>query len=619
MKKLFVFLLAAAMVLGTLAGCGTAETTESAAANETVSAEQAESTSDQDAVESDAPPASDTVSSDVTEMEDAEGAEDPDEPEDFTASNANHDYAPFRAMLRTLTTELPITEDPVTLTYFLGFETNTLNYIPTGDLMDHQIWAWLRDNTGVNIELQVVDKTSESEKFNLMIASGEYADMFSSAGYTAGVEAAYDEDIVIDLGSYLEENMPNYWRIIHSDQNLLEDVMDGRRFLCVYAVSDQCANPSGEGTFIRMDWLEDLGLDVPRTYDELTSVLEAFKTEKGALEPMSMFNTVSMNNGLLMGGYGSIAELSTNGMGTNIRSGFYQVDGEVIYGATADGTRKYLSWLHDLNERGLISFENMQARETNPFSDMNAGEAARGETGYIFSNQPFGGNYSTMAADQYGDTECNWWPVQDVAEHAGDHIPFYEETRLSGMNLVISSQCENVETALQFLDYGYSYEGSVLYNFGFQKGSGQGSYETWDYDENGEPKFDGAVMNSIASTNIASSVVATKDLMGVVFDTRLSFEFGERELSCFDAWSTNKGTECNLGTDTALTSDENVEASSLYSDILTYVATSVLQFINGDLDINDDTVWLNYVSTVESMNLSDLTSIVQTAYDRAHS
>ena len=227
-----------------------------------------------------------------------------------------------------------------------------------------------------------------------------------------------------------------------------------------------------------------------------------------------------------------------------------------------------------------------------------------------------------MAADQYGDSECNWWPVQDVAEEAGQTIPFFEETSLvdstGATALSISSQCDNVEVALQFLDYGYSYEGSLLYNFGFQKGSGH-DVETWDFDDEGVPTFDAAVMNSIATTNIASSVISTKDLAGVVFDARLAFEFGERELSCFDAWSTNKNTNNILGSDTVLTSEEMTEASAIYSDIITYVGTSALQFINGDLDIDDDAVWESYVADIEGMGIADLTAIVQTAYDRVNS
>lgn len=610
-KRILAILLAAAMLLCVCAGCGNG--TSSADSTPVEASGAAQEAPEQN----DAP-----VPAESGSVEEGSAAEASTESGDNTEANANMDFAPHQAMLKELTTQLPVTDEEVTLTYLLGFESNSLNYIDGGDLMNHQVWTWLRENTGVTIDLTVVERTNESDKFNLMIASGEYTDLMNMGNYSAGVEAAYEEDIIIELGDYLETEMPNYSKIIHSDQNILKDVQDGDMFLKIYPIKDQVANPMGLGAFVRMDWLEDLDMEVPQTYDELTDVLRAFKSEKKAAEPMAMFNTVSMQNGLLSGGFGSLAELSSNGMGTNFANSFYQEDGEVIYGATADGTRKYLSWLHKLSGEGLINFENMQNRETNPFSDMNAGYAADGTNGYIFSNQPFGGNYTTMAADQYGDDKCNWWPVQDVAEEAGQTIPFFEENSLvdsSGAAAIsISSQCKDVEAALRFLDYGYSYDGSVLYNFGFQKGSGH-EVETWDFNDEGIPAFDAEVMNGIATTNIASSIIATKDLAGVVFDARLAFEFGERELSCFDAWSTNKNTNNVLGSDVQLTAEENTDASAIYSDIITYVGTSALQFINGDLDVDDDADWDSYVSTVESMNLAGLTEIIQTAYDRANS
>ena len=615
MKKncTLALLLVLAMVMTCLTGCGSTAASSAPAASEQSASAPVEA--------SKAP----TAPAPADQAEEASTFEPdsamPEEATDFTEANANNDYTGWREMLKTLHTELPITEDPVTLTYFLGYETAGLTYIEGNDLENQQVWKWLAENTGVKMDLTVVDKANETDKFNLMIASGDYTDLMNISNYAAGPEAALNEDIIIDLGDYLEENMPNYSTIIHADQNVYSKVQDADMFLRIYPIKDQNANPGSIGTFVRMDWLEDLGLDVPTTYDELTDVLTAFKNEKGAIEPMSLFNTVSMQNGLLMGGFGSMAELSANAMGTDFSASFYQEDGKVVYGAAQDGTRKYLSWLHKLYDQGLINFENMQNRDVNPFGDLNAGEASRGETGYIFSNQPFGGNYSTMAADN-GDPNCNWWPVQDVAEVSGQTIPFYEETSMvdttGAANISISSQCEDVETALQFLDYGYSYEGGLLYNYGFEEGSGH-DVETWYYDDNNEPMFDGAALLSVAeSTNLASGVVATKDLAGVVYDTRLSFEFGERELSCFDAWSTNKNGSNNLGSDVVLTSEESTEASAIYSDIITHVATSALQFINGAQDVDDDAVWDAYVKSIEDMNIDGLTEIIQTAYDRVN-
>ena len=614
-KKLLALLLVLSVICTVLTGCGGAQTSSAPAgssAQETAGAAP-EAPSEKTEAPAPAAPGSGEESAAPEEAE--------PETMDFTESNAAMDFTGFQEMLKTLTTELPVVDQPETLTYFFGYESSVLNYLPGGELQNHQIWSALEDLTGVHVEMTIVDASTATDKLNLMLASGDFTDLMNMSSYTSGVDAAYEQEIILDLGDQLEANMPNYWTIIHSDQKLLGEVQDSGKFLAIYPIKDEVANPQDMGPFVRMDWLEDLNMEVPTTYDELTKVLEVFKSEKNCAEPMSLYNTVSMNDGLLMGGFGSMAELSTNGLSGNALNGYYQEDGHVIYGATADGTRKFLSWLHMLYEKGLIDFENMQNRMINPFSELTAVACAQGDTGYMFSNQPFGGNYSVMAASDYGDPGCNWWPVQDVGETPGQEIPFFEEVTLVdniATILCVSTQCENVETALKFLDYGYSYAGSLLYNFGYQKGSGH-EIESWDFNAEGRPEFDPAVFEQFGATAIGSSVLATKDLGGVIVDTRLAFEFGDRENACFDAWKTNKRPANILGSATQFTAEEGQEAAGIYSDILTHVSTSVLQFINGDLDVDDDSVWKGYVSEIEAMDLGRLTEIVQTAYDRASS
>ena len=614
-KKLLALLLVLSVICTLLTGCGGAQTSSAPAGS---SAQETAGTAPEAPSEkTEAPaPAAPGSSEESAAPEEAEP-----EPMDFTESNAAMDFTGFQEMLKTLTTELPVVDQPETLTYFFGYESSVLNYLPGGELQNHQIWSALEDMTGVHVEMTIVDSSTATDKLNLMLASGDFTDLMNMSSYTSGVDAAYEQEIILDLGDQLEANMPNYWTIIHSDQKLLGEVQDSGKFLAIYPIKDEVANPQDMGPFVRMDWLEDLNMEVPTTYDELTKVLEAFKSEKNCAEPMSLYNTVSMNDGLLMGGFGSMAELSTNGLSGNALNGYYQEDGHVVYGATADGTRKFLSWLHMLYEKGLIDFENMQNRMINPFGELTAVACAQGDTGYMFSNQPFGGNYSVMAASDYGDPGCNWWPVQDVGETPGQEIPFFEEVTLVdniATILCVSTQCENVETALKFLDYGYSYAGSLLYNFGYQKGSGH-EIESWDFNAEGRPEFDPAVFEQFGATAIGSSVLATKDLGGVIVDTRLAFEFGDRENACFDAWKTNKRPANILGSATQFTAEEGQEAAGIYSDILTHVSTSVLQFINGDLDVDDDSVWKGYVSEIEAMDLGRLTEIVQTAYDRASS
>ena len=152
-KCTLALLLVLAMVMTCLAGCGSNAASASASAEQSVSAP---------AEASKAPAAPETAS-----QPEADSTAEPDSaidegPADYTEANANNDYDGWREMLKTLHTELPITEDPVTLTYFLGYETSGLSYIEDNNLENQQVWKWLAENTGVNMELTVVDKTSET-------------------------------------------------------------------------------------------------------------------------------------------------------------------------------------------------------------------------------------------------------------------------------------------------------------------------------------------------------------------------------------------------------------------------------------------------------------------------
>ena len=144
-KCTLALLLVLAMVMTCLAGCGS-----SAASSASAAAEQSAS-APAEASEAPATPAP------ADQAEEASAAEPdsamPEETTDFTEANANNDYEGWREMLKTLHTELPITEDPVTLTYFLGYETSGLTYIEGGELENQQVWKWLAENTGVKMAL----------------------------------------------------------------------------------------------------------------------------------------------------------------------------------------------------------------------------------------------------------------------------------------------------------------------------------------------------------------------------------------------------------------------------------------------------------------------------------
>lgn len=528
------------------------------------------------------------------------------EPAPETDISGGIDFTTHKQLLQGLHTSLPISNDDITLDYWLAFETAQLVYIEGSDLNNHHIFANMKELTGVDINIIMNDRTTAQEKFNLMAASASYPDIIPAQMYMTGTTSAYEDDVIIDLSDLIPEYAPNYWTILNSNEDIMAGVKtDTDMLLEFYRIKDEVATPANAGAFIRMDWLEKLSMDVPVTYDDLYDVLTAFKTEFGASEPMMLFSTIAPTGGCLIGGYGVNAVLTADQMGGSAINSYFQMDGEVVYGATQEGTREFLQMLNKFYSEGLIS-EELLTRDVNPFADTTAGYCSTGKVGYFHSNQPFGGVYSGMSEDP----DINFWPVRDVVKNEGDIIPFFEEITLVDQAMIaITTACKYPEIAVAWADYWYSYEGYLLSNYGIE-----GVH--WEFDNEGTPQYIPEALEGYDSVNLAFATFTSQDLPNVKADNRLAFSFSDRDNACFEAWSTDKTNDYNIGSKAVFTTEESEAASQIYNDIITYTSECAFKFVNGDLNLEGD--WDTYVNTVESMNLAALTKIVQGAYDRAY-
>ena len=64
------------------------------------------------------------------------------------------------------------------------------------------------------------------------------------------------------------------------------------------------------------------------------------------------------------------------------------------------------------------------------------------------------------------------------------------------------------------------------------------------------------------------------------------------------------------------TTEEADELDEIAQNIPTFVNESFTAFFTGTKDINDDTVWAQYLSDLETYNLSRILEIRQNCYDR---
>ena len=583
MKRILALLLVLSMMF-CLAACGGNSESASASVSAEASAEA---------------PAEEAPEVPAEEVPEAPQEETPAEeavPEEAIAEEepAVDENAPLTAILDTLEpVELPITEDDVLLEVWMAAP-GTVSSVQ--DLANtNPTWAEVQARTGVGITFLMGNFFTQMDDFNLMAAAGDFPAIMNGAAnlYASGPDAAIEQEIFLNMVDMLEEYAPNYWAIINSREGLLEDVSTPEgNIIAFYSLYDYAKYGLGDkGYLIRQDWLDKLGLDMPKTYDQLENALTLFKDEMGADSAFTL-PTSGMQD-FVMGGFG-------------VGSTFYVENGsEIKFGPMEEGFKEYLQLMNKWYESGLIYKDFYSYANEIMFdgTDMiGAGEVALyyNETGTM-----------TSYAEYANDPDFLVKGIAPVTKEEGGtaYMTEFTPTFVDNSRWTITTNCEEPEIAIQVCDYLFSKEGILLCNFGVEG-------VTFEYVD-GKPQFTDLIMNNPDGYAYRDAVALNViDGAGTVFDPlRGASNYSAEQLSSWDDW-----TNANLDYSKALPSkemlnvDEKSEYAALYSDIETFLSEAIIKYIIGDFSF--DTYDTDFVGMLESMNIQECIDLYQGALDR---
>lgn len=572
-KKLAALLLSMCMLLSLLAACGN----DSAASGSSAASSSAPAPEQTASAETEAPPAE-------------EAASEPSAQEETTA------VWPENALGNV---DLPLTDDPVDVTIWMGVNPNVLKI--TEDIgNDCALWSELAARTGVNLTFTVVNPDTESEKFNLMVASNDLMDIISNATtlYTNGGEAAVADEIVIDCLPYLTEELtPQICKLMEAYPDAVPEALTESGWLAgMPQLSMQTETTQTFGPMIRKDWLDELGLDVPETYDELHDVLLAFKEKKGADAALLLnYAATGINNGLVQG-YGINGLVADAAMSEP----YYQVDDTVMYGPIQPEFKEYLTMVHDWYQEGLIWQDFMSYTDfQNPPTDVILAD----RTGVFYAEVTF-----IATLEDASNTEgFELVAIPDFVQSSGDTIPFKEERAYAASTpWSISTQCECPELLMQWCNYMYTDEGALLCNYGIEG-------QSFEFDDSGAPVFTDLVLNNPdMSTTVALFMYCMDRGPFYRDETREQSGYTQAQKEASEIWQSNLSIGRGIGS-TALNTEESEKVNQFYGDIKTYIEQSVLEFIIGNRDLTEFDA---FVEHIEGMGIDEVTACYQDAYER---
>lgn len=594
-KRLFALLLALCMVLALMAGCGQGNSAQESAAPEAATEATEEPTPIAEPPEATPDAPADSAIEDST-LEDTP-VEYASMAEKYAAMSkeTNENYKILQEGVGT-DISYPL-DDAETLTMWRVFSAFIWNGLMES-YADMPTMPLIEEATGVHVEFREVPDSAAYEQFNLRIASGDFCDFMAMDYYTGGVEAAYEEDIVLDLTDMVDEHMPNYMAVVDTmdDYTLKSIYTEDGRILRIWTLASNVV--SEQGLSYRADWAEEFGFDKLVTVDDMFDYLSAVKDKYNCTYPIFIDNSASLE-----GFTGSFGAVGLNMGWTDL--GMMLEGDTVVSSATHDGYRKYIEAFNKFYSAGLIK-DNFYNEAYGPdyinayvMEDNCAVTAIRGD------------KFTTLTENAISPT-FRFEATTPLVEKEGDTYKFLMKTSHTGMgNMSVTTTCANPEMALEFMNWFYTYDGYMITNYG-EEGV------CFEYNEDGDPVYTDFIVNNPDGYNVMNlrNMYTNPVFNNYVNATAVFYTYDEVELSAFEIWNNNGSDEGSMPT-LSLTTDENAEYAEIASTVYTYASEQVLKWMIGEEELTDES-WNAYVDQCNAMDLERCVEIYQNVYDRMY-
>ena len=576
MKMLLAILMVLCLMLARFSGCGGTSGASAEAASE---------------------PASETVASEPAPVEEA--------PEEAPAAEPS-------AVEEPSVVEEPVEEIPElpTISYPLGeglelvlwtdFDNNAFGSVGLSSYNDLQALDLVEVATGVRYVYNEVSFFSAAEQFNLMIASGDWPDIMKAGRYyTGGLAQALSDDVILDLSDMLMENAPDYYAALEASNQTTKDSIrtDGKDLMMVSLLNEYV---NDGGAFTRGDWLEELGVEWPDTFDGFVDLLYQVKDTYGGS------HTYPADPGAGMSGaeaYFGSALFSIRSDTTDLA--IYVDDGTVCSGAISDGYREYLTLAAQLYADGIFN------------QDFYVSELGRGDTmGYIGSGDIFiwTGRADTMNDPLYYTDDPDMWvkPVTTYFPGESGVYDFMDEIVYANTEgLSITTACLDPEMALNFFNWFFTEEGQKVANYGIEGVS-------YNMDANGEVQYTDLILNNPdgMNFNLAIAIYSVSGVVTLTDNTAKLAAYTDEVVEAINLFSSLEGTSTDhtYPNGAALDAVESDSIANQLTAVCSYAAEQCLKFVVGSEPLNDET-WNAYVENCIGLGIEDCVAVYQQAYD----
>ena len=464
---------------------------------------------------------------------------------------------------------------------------------------DQTFWKEVEKKFNADITWEIASTASDAHiaQFGLIMASGELPDFFANYNRLLSVEEYGRMGAIMDITPLLDGGfMPNLSAILAEFPDVRASITsaDGAIYIIPRVMID-FETRAWPGFNIRGDVLEELGLQVPTTTDELYDVLTALKGYEGVTYPFAGdYRTLFYPFGI-----------ATIAIGNNSNADVFVEDGEIKFAPYDARYLDALTYLNKLASEGLM----MQVPvKTYPGQADQTTDILTGAV--MATNGSFAGVLDKINGLFEAQDGKRPLVAMDYFEGPAGAKGNSSVHRAIDANwgASISSTCSNPELAAQILDFALGKEGSDILFYGIEG-------EDYTRDANGEI----VVAEKISSSPLG--VLTYKNNFIGNYSCLASAYTAEAYLSTMSAEARRGNAMATETTknDPAIvpmlrfTAEEIATVNEICLDLNVYVEENMANFIFGQKNLSE---WDAYVKEFDAMRVDELLLIFNAAYAR---
>ena len=504
-------------------------------------------------------------------------------------------------------TGLPIVDEEITIKVLYDRSAQH------GDFDKYWFIDYVAEKTGIRLEFEQVESAAWNERLAVSFASDSYPDVFMH-GLSAQQIAKYAaEGYLVDLAPLIKAYAPETVKLYNEYPELVKEIVSEGD--AIYFMPSINASPRDLVTqypaFINRQWLDNLGLAMPTTLDELYTVLKAFKEQdaNGDGDPNDEIPVVTTYTA----GTDRFSILVLTALGLVDKQHVVK-DGVYTYAPSTEAYKEYLKYMNRLYAEQLLDNEYFTLT-----SEALGAKISTGNVG-LMGNQPY--TYLPLE-EQYAQYQAIALLKSDLND-----VPMYpaqSACKLAWGTMAMTDKCEYKEAVVRLIDWFYTIEGSRAVRAGCEYGTWtdeEGVQYGYEILKQADETQDGHLLAKLHMGDYTSYWACR---LGEIGPTNLPFNSVDAVNDIIIAgdptnlWLYNEVMASGVVEartfglpNVSFTDDENTRLS-MFLDLTNYVEAMEAKFITGKESFDN---WDAYLAELDKLGLAEMSEIYQAAYDR---